>query len=124
MAWTYTKPNANSGWGGGGVQITWDNEWSVEELTPTQAGFIRLRVSVRTNLFYVSPWQYACYTTDTIRCGSESVTVQEQTRVGSNYGYVKEVQVPNAWAGQTVTLDICWSSRSVASNLSWISPFS
>ena len=122
MSWSYAKERGNTGYTSGGVQIIWDNAWTVTELSPTQAGYVRLQVVVTTYQYYNSPSYYMAYSTDTVSYGGSSVTIQAQTTAG--YSYTTTIQVPSGWCGKTVTFNIAWKEVSVVLGASPSTPSS
>ena len=123
MAWSYSKTIATNDriwWGGGNGRLHWTRTWTVTELTPTRAGYIRLQMSLRSAEYVAyadadgSVVPYNTAVTDTVSCGGQSVTIRSYT-VGDTYtGYYDlEFQVPASWAGQTVTFTVTGQSQSL-----------
>lgn len=114
MAWTYTKAQGETGGNWDNHDFHWINTWSVTELSPTRAGFIRLQVQVQTQSFWIYPADnYVAYSEDKIRCGSDELTILARSPASPSYGYTTEIQVPNSWAGQSVHLRVAWSDVDV-----------
>lgn len=111
MSWSYSKPQSNTGYIDGNVQISWINSWTITELTPDTAGKIRLQVELRTVEFWTYPSTYVAYASDDISCDGESVTIQSYRTAG--YSYTKIIQVPSNWAGKTVTIRIAYATVTV-----------
>ena len=89
MAWTYTQASHNSGWSDKTTRIVWMNHWSVTEQSPDAAhpGYIKLRVSVTTESYTVSPTEYVSPVNDTISYGGTFIT-EKTTRVATiSVGY-------------------------------------
>ncbi len=100
MAWSYTAERRNTGWADSSRQVYWENGWTVTEVTPTQAGKMRLRVDFTTYSSWAYPENYIEYSTDKLVFNGTEILIQDRTRVG--YTYTKYIQVPNSWSGQNV----------------------
>ena len=114
MAWSYTKSSGAVSNIDGSYQAIWTNNWTVEELSPTQSGYIRLRVTVRTDAFYSSSNTYAWYSTDTMSYGGTTYTIHGRSQVP--YGYITQIDVPQSWSGKSVTFAIAWTTVSTTLN--------
>lgn len=124
MAWSYSKTittNDRIWWGAGNGRLHWTRTWTVTELTPTQAGYIRLQMALSSSEYVAyadadgSVVTYNTTVTDTVSCGGQTVTIRGPYTVGDTYtGYYSvEFQVPASWAGQTVTFTVTNNSQSV-----------
>lgn len=122
MAWSYTKPSGVVSQIDGGFQANWTNSWTVAEVTPTQTGCIRLRVTVTTGDFYSSSGSYAWYSADTMSCGGTTISVHARSRVPGAASYTAYVQVPQSWSGRTVSMNIAWTAVSVQLNATGVTP--
>ena len=97
MAWTYTQASHNSGWSDKTTHIVWMNHWSVTEQSPDPSypGSIKLRVSVVTESYSVSPSSYVSPVSDTISYAGTSIAVHSGTLTPAshNYTYTQDVYI-------------------------------
>lgn len=110
--WSYNRDKKDTGFVREEEQyrVTWVNSLSIRELEPTQAGFIRLRVSLKTD-FYRSWWQGEINVRhepcrDCLRLDGEELEIRASSAPG--YSYDREIQVPISWARKTIQADIAW----------------
>lgn len=112
MAWTYEAPNRNVGYSDSQETIIWDNEWTLTELSPDRAGYIKLQLSVTTTHFeyYRNGVPHSSYdgSKDTISYGGSTIVIRERSLITSNYTYTKQFYIPSSWAGKTVHLNVAW----------------
>ena len=124
MAWSETRTittNDRIWWGAGYGRLHWTRTWTVTELTPDQAGTIRLRMSLRSAEYEAyadadgSVVTYNTTVTDTVSFGGQTVTIRGPYTVGDTYTgyYDQEFRVPASWAGQTVSFQITGQSVGV-----------
>ncbi len=121
MAWSYTANLANTGFvDGSELQLYWKNTWTVSEIPCVNVGYIRLSVTCRTSDFWVYrkgyEWNtgYDYYDTSSISCGKDTLYFRQNVLVNNGaYNFTKELDVPNSWAGETVTLNIARRKVSV-----------
>ena len=126
MAWSYSAPNRNTGWSYGPDNIIWDNEWTVRELMPNLAGYIRLEIAVRTTHFEywrngISMGSYDG-SADSVSYGGTTVSIRENTVITSAYSYTKEFYIPASWAGQTIRFNVAWRQVDVLCGASAAQP--
>lgn len=112
MAWSYSKQLSldyfEDKW-----RLVWNREYTISEVQSTSPGTIRLFLDVATSEFgtydrYTGGWRgYDWPNEDTISCDGETIVIVESfllTR--QNASYSAYVNVPNSWAGKTVTLKL------------------
>ena len=80
MAWTYTAPSQVVYHYDGYGNAYWGNTWSVTELTPDRAGYIRLRMAFESSSFTYErngsySYSYDRNDADTVSFGGDSVEI-------------------------------------------------
>lgn len=122
MGWSYTKARATEYSSDGSYSASWNNAWTIKEVAPTQAGYIRLRLDIESYSFWSSSDTYNWYSTDTIAYGGETRTIHARSLVPTAATYSTYMQIPNSWAGKTVTLRVAWKTVSVQLNATGVTP--
>ena len=112
MSWSCTRSGEKSQQDGS-YFASWTTDWSVEEVTPTESGKIRLKVTVITRNFYSNSNTYVWYSTDTISCGGASIQIHARSQVPGAASYTTYVQVPTSWSNQSVQFKIAWWTETV-----------
>lgn len=115
MAWSYSYHPRSIDYFYDKWRFAWYRDCSISQVKSLSAGTIRLFLEVTTSEFgvynrYTGAYDSGyVYTTsgDTISCDGETITIVAPFVVTrDNASYSGYVDVPNSWAGKTVTLEI------------------
>lgn len=109
MAWSVERDHKFIRSYDGDHWMEWKNTWSVTEIAPVRAGYIRLQAVLSTDMFQKNS-AYVWYATDYIVCNGETIGIAPQYVISGNAGYTVTIEVPASWSGQRVKLVMGWTT--------------
>lgn len=109
MAWSVSDGPKDRGFiDGNDLQVSWKNTFTITQIDGASAGYIKLRITVRTSEFWTwTSWGggYDCYTSDrlvNLFDTKDSVTIRSRYYVNNNLNPTYDVSIPASWIGKTV----------------------